>query len=160
MLASNGMGVVGVWGALEMETGGEAGIGGVRLTLTGTTGSGETVVRSTVTAADGSYLFDALPPGTYQVSVDAENFDPAGALSGFQPSPIGQGTDAALDSNASPTGTEIGLPVFETGMPRRRPSDEPSAIVRTTPSPSCCWTSKVRPGSASESPASCSTSAS
>ena len=89
-----------------IQDGGEAGIGGVRLTLTGTTGSGETVVRSTVTAADGSYLFDALPPGTYQVSVDAENFDPAGALSGFQPSPIGQGTDAALDSNASPTGTD------------------------------------------------------
>ena len=85
---------------------GEAGIGGVRLTLTGTTGSGEVIVRNTLTAADGSYLFDALPPGIYQVSVDADNFDPAGALSGFQSSPIGQGTDAALDSNASPTGTD------------------------------------------------------
>jgi hypothetical protein len=28
-------------------------------------------------------------------------------------------------------------------MPRRRPSDEPSAMVRTTPSPSCCCTSSV-----------------
>ncbi len=85
---------------------GEAGIGGVRLTLTGTTGSGQVVVRSTITAADGSYLFDALPPGTYQVAVDAENFGPTGALSGYQASPIGQGMDPALDSNASPTGTD------------------------------------------------------
>jgi hypothetical protein len=31
--------------------------------------------------------------------------------------------------------------VLFTAMPRRRPSDEPSAMVRTTPSPSCCCTS-------------------
>ena len=48
-----------------------------------------------------------------------------------------------------PTGTEIGAPVEFTFMPRRRPSEEPSAMVRTTPSPSCCSTSKVRPFSAS-----------
>ena len=44
-----------------------------------------------------------------------------------------------------PTGTVIGPPVLTTFMPRRRPSDEPSAIVRTTPSPSCCCTSSVSP---------------
>jgi hypothetical protein len=33
---------------------------------------------------------------------------------------------------------------------RRRPSEEPSAMQRTTPSPSCCSTSKVRPFSTSE----------
>ena len=44
-----------------------------------------------------------------------------------------------------PTGTEIGAPVLFTFMPRRRPSEEPSAMQRTTPSPSCCSTSKVRP---------------
>jgi hypothetical protein len=59
-----------------------------------------------------------------------------------------------------PTGTEIGAPVLRTFMPRRRPSDEPSAMVRTTPSPSCCSTSKVRPFSASVLPLSSSTSAS
>ncbi len=88
-----------------IQDSGETGIGGVRLTLTGTTGSGQVVVRSTITAADGSYLFDALPPGTYQVAVDASNFGPTGALSAYQASPIGQGMDPALDSNASPTGT-------------------------------------------------------
>ena len=45
---------------------------------------------------------------------------------------------------AGPTGTKIGAPVFVIAMPRRRPSEEPSAMVRTTPSPSCCWTSSVR----------------
>ena len=53
-----------------------------------------------------------------------------------------------------PTGTEIGAPVLFTFMPRRSPSEEPSAMQRTTPSPSCCSTSKVSPFSASESPAS------
>jgi len=49
---------------------------------------------------------------------------------------------------AWPTGTEIGAPVPLTFMPRRSPSDEPMAMVRTTPSPSCCCTSNVRPSSA------------
>jgi hypothetical protein len=47
-----------------------------------------------------------------------------------------------------PTGTEIGAPVGLTAMPRRRPSEEPIAMVRTMPSPSCCCTSKVSPDSA------------
>ena len=48
-----------------------------------------------------------------------------------------------------PTGTMIGAFVFITIMPRRRPSELPSAIVRTTPSPSCCCTSSVSPISSS-----------
>ncbi len=46
-------------------------------------------------------------------------------------------------SVALPTGTVMAAPVLVTIRPRRRPSDEPSAMVRTTPSPSCCWTSSV-----------------
>ena len=46
-------------------------------------------------------------------------------------------------SVALPTGTLIALPVLETSSPRRSPSDEPRAMVRTTPSPSCCCTSSV-----------------
>src|SRR5689334_13229161 len=46
-------------------------------------------------------------------------------------------------SVAAPTGTLIGLPVASTARPRFRPSEEPIAIVRTTPSPSCCCTSSV-----------------
>ena len=42
-----------------------------------------------------------------------------------------------------PTGTEIALPVLTAIRLRRRPSVEPSAMVRTTPSPSCCCTSSV-----------------
>ena len=49
---------------------------------------------------------------------------------------------------AEPTGTEIGAPVLATAIPRRKPSLGPSAMVRTTPSPSCCCTSKVKPFSA------------
>ena len=60
----------------------------------------------------------------------------------------------------APTGTEIGLPVSRTFMPRCRPSEEPSAMVRTMPSPSCCSTSNVRPFSASVLPLSSRTSAS
>ena len=48
-------------------------------------------------------------------------------------------------SVSAPTGTMIGAFVLTTVIPRRRPSELPSAIVRTTPSPSCCWTSSVSP---------------
>ena len=34
--------------------------------------------------------------------------------------------------------TEIGAPVLATSTPRRKPSVEPIAMVRTTPSPNCC----------------------
>ena len=46
---------------------------------------------------------------------------------------------------SSPTGIEIGSPVLVTERPRERPSDEPIAMVRTMPSPNCCWTSRVKP---------------
>ena len=47
-------------------------------------------------------------------------------------------TSMMRPSVSAPTGTMIGAPVLTTFMPRRRPSELPSAIVRTTPSPSCC----------------------
>src|SRR5690606_25398120 len=46
-------------------------------------------------------------------------------------------------SVAAPTGTETARPVFSATRLRFSPSVEPSAIVRTTPSPSCCCTSSV-----------------
>jgi len=49
----------------------------------------------------------------------------------------------------APTGTVIGAPVAFTARPRFRPSEEPIAMVRTMPSPSCCCTSSVRPPSTS-----------
>ena len=69
-------------------------------------------------------------------------------------------TSMTRPSVAGPTGTEIGAPVVVTFMPRRRPSEEPIAMVRTTPSPSCCSTSNVRSFSAKEVPSSTSFSAS
>ena len=69
-------------------------------------------------------------------------------------------TSMTRPSTPGPTGTEIAAPVLRTFMPRCRPSDEPSAMVRTTPSPSCCSTSNVRPFSASVLPLSSRTSAS
>ncbi|MDZ4263546.1 MAG: SdrD B-like domain-containing protein, partial [Pseudomonadota bacterium] len=97
-----------VWNDINndgIQNDGATGLGGVALTLTGTTGSGLPVLLTTTTAADGSYLFANLAPGTYQVSVDASNFVSGGALDGYVASPAGQGLDPALDSNASPTGT-------------------------------------------------------
>lgn len=43
-------------------------IGGVTVTLTGTDARGETVTRTTVTQADGSYVFTDLQGGTYSVT--------------------------------------------------------------------------------------------
>ena len=46
---------------------GEAGIGGVAIQLTGTTGSGVPISLNTTTAADGSYSFIGLSAGTYRL---------------------------------------------------------------------------------------------
>ncbi len=62
------------------------------------------------------------------------------------PSSIGRpSTSMMRPSVPMPTGTLMPSPVPRTCMPRFRPSLEPIAMVRTTPSPSCCWTSKVSP---------------
>jgi hypothetical protein len=45
-----------------------AAMGGVPITLTGTTSTGQSITLTTTTAADGSYSFAGLLPGTYQVS--------------------------------------------------------------------------------------------
>jgi hypothetical protein len=88
-------------------------------------------------------------------SVDGDSSSNVGALrwidisfsaSTVPRSSIGRpSTSMIRPSVLPPTGTMIGLPVLTTFIPRRRPSELPSAIVRTTPSPSCCWTSSVRP---------------
>ncbi|MFA7606440.1 MAG: SdrD B-like domain-containing protein [Rhodocyclaceae bacterium] len=49
-------------------TAGNPPISGVTLTLTGTSNWGDAVSRATTTAADGTYLFDDLPSGTYTVT--------------------------------------------------------------------------------------------
>jgi uncharacterized repeat protein (TIGR01451 family) len=72
-----------------MVDGGEAGIAGVTITLTGTDIAGNPVTRTTTTDANGDYRFDALPPGTYNVTEPAQ---PAGTLNGRTVAGSGGGT--------------------------------------------------------------------
>jgi len=92
-----------VWNDVDkdgVQESGEQGIGGVKLNLTGTTDSGQPVSLTTTTAANGSYLFENLAPGSYQVTVDASNFVSGNSLDGFIASPIYQGGDTTSDSNS------------------------------------------------------------
>ncbi|MBK8705156.1 MAG: hypothetical protein IPN33_17375 [Saprospiraceae bacterium] len=52
-----------------VQDGTEAGIGGVPVALTGTTGDGQSATLTTTTAPDGSYPFDNLEPGYVQADV-------------------------------------------------------------------------------------------
>ena len=59
---------------------GEIGMGGITVTLTGTDNDGNAVNMSTVTLANGYYLFDNLNPGNYTVAFGLPNnyaFSPA-----------------------------------------------------------------------------------
>ena len=53
------------------------GLGGVTVTLSGTDVDGNTVTATTVTNADGSYLFDDLVEGDYTVTVDDNTLPPS-----------------------------------------------------------------------------------
>jgi uncharacterized repeat protein (TIGR01451 family) len=97
-----------VWNDLDkdgFQDSTEVGIGGVAISLTGTSGSGAAINLSTSTAANGSYMFSPLPPGTYQISVAPFNFASGGVLNGYAASPTLAGTDRALDSNVNPSAT-------------------------------------------------------
>jgi hypothetical protein len=58
---------------------GEAGYGGVKITITGTDFLGVPFNASTTTKADGSYLFPAMIPGTYDIIEDQPAFVVDGA---------------------------------------------------------------------------------
>jgi len=72
---------------------GEPGIEGVKATLTGTSDDGVDVMRMLETDADGMYMFDGLPPGSYKVTF--------GEPDGFDPTLQDVGDDAT-DSDADP----------------------------------------------------------
>jgi hypothetical protein len=54
----------------DISSGTPVGMQGIRVTLTGTTSTGQNVTFTAVTAADGSYSFANLAAGTYTVSED------------------------------------------------------------------------------------------
>ncbi len=78
----------------------EVGQGGVTVELR----LGGNVVLTTTTAADGSYLFDNLLPGPYEVTVDASTF-PSPAYSLTTPDPL----LADLQPGANITDADIGI---------------------------------------------------
>lgn len=61
---------------------GEIGLSGVPLRLLDSSGS---VVATTTTAADGTYLFTGVSPGEYRVQVDPAALSGGGALDGYSP---------------------------------------------------------------------------
>jgi len=72
---------------------GEAGVGGVTVTLFQEDGT--PMDMTTTTDDDGNYLFDELPPGSYYVVFDVNSL-PNGSI----PTKDNQGTDDAADSDA------------------------------------------------------------
>ena len=73
-----------------IKQGTDVGLGGVTVNLTGTNDLGASVTASAVTAADGSYAFLGLRPGSYSVT---EPVQPAGKLDGIDTAGLyGNGT--------------------------------------------------------------------
>ncbi len=60
---------------------------------------GTGALRTTMTDADGLYLFDHLLPGSYCIVIPSSAFQTGGPLAGANASPVGQGGDPADDSN-------------------------------------------------------------
>jgi protocatechuate 3,4-dioxygenase beta subunit len=85
-----------------VQDGGEAGLGGVSVTLTNLGTDGElgtlddVVIGTQLTDGSGNYLFTGLMPGQYVANFSTPD--------GYLFSAAGQGGDAAADSNAGTTG--------------------------------------------------------
>lgn len=77
-----------------IQDNGENGIGGVIINLSGSTDSGINVMRSTTSNPDGSYAFDGLLPGTYNLSFETP--------SGYRVTSQDVGIDETVDSDVDP----------------------------------------------------------
>ncbi|MBO9312797.1 MAG: DUF11 domain-containing protein, partial [Chloroflexus sp.] len=86
---------------------GEPGVEGVEVRLSGTTGAGVAVSRTTTTDSNGFYRFDDLAPGTYTVTVVPPT--------GYVLTAANQGSDDAIDSDAHPTTGAMSATVLESG---------------------------------------------
>ncbi|NCC35432.1 MAG: hypothetical protein EOM24_25980, partial [Chloroflexia bacterium] len=80
---------------------GESGLAGVTVELSGTTGSGVSVLRTTTTDATGVYTFTELDPGIYEVTLPASNFTTGGVLAATATLPAYR---SSTGTNASATG--------------------------------------------------------
>jgi hypothetical protein len=91
-----------VWNDLDsngIQDAGEPGVAGVPVTLSGTDLDGNAITANTTTDANGAYLFDDLPSGSYVVTID-----PAWVAShNFGFTLKAQGADPQLDSDADTT---------------------------------------------------------
>ncbi|ACL25990.1 SdrD B-like domain-containing protein [Chloroflexus aggregans] len=79
-----------------VQDAGELGVANVEVRLSGMTGAGVSVNRTTFTDSDGLYRFDGLAPGEYAITVIAPPNDAFTVPN--------QGGDDALDSDADATG--------------------------------------------------------
>jgi SdrD B-like domain/Domain of unknown function (DUF4214) len=92
---------------------GEPGISGVALTLTGTNDLGNAVTLSTSTAANGSYAFTGLRPGTYAIS----ETQPSGYLAGKDSVGTVNGIpDGSVAASTTPALTNIVLDPGNAGI--------------------------------------------
>ncbi len=92
---------------------GDSGISGVKVELyhfDGAPGS-DAPIRSVTTAANGTYLFDDLPPGRYIVHVPASEFQGGKPLEGLL-SATGNGGDDSVDDNSDENGMDSPTPAF------------------------------------------------
>jgi len=90
-----------------VQDGGESGIAGVTVRLTGTDSDGNSVDVSVVTDIDGVYRFENLLPGNYTITVAP----PAGYVF----TAADQGSNDALDSDADPNTGAMNATVLESG---------------------------------------------
>jgi SdrD B-like domain/Secretion system C-terminal sorting domain len=78
-----------------IQDAGDSPIAGVTVILTGTSTTGQSITLTMVTGADGKYLFNNLPAGTYSVKFITPN--------GFVTTAADKGGNDATDSDANPT---------------------------------------------------------
>ena len=94
-----------VWHDLNgngLQDGGEPGLSGIQVTLSGTNGFGNAVSVNQTTDASGNYLFENVVPGNYAIHFNT----PAG----YVPSTLDLGSDDAVDSDFGAMGN---TPAFE-----------------------------------------------
>lgn len=89
--------------------GGQAGLPGVGVTLTGTTATGRTIDVSTTTDAAGAYAFTQVLPGNYSLSRDTA---PAGFVDG------GSATLTGIQVNGGQVTADLNLPILDLSASR------------------------------------------